>query len=269
MKDNRFLTRMMSALVVLPIFFGAIYLGHPYLFIFVTLVAILAIFEFIKLVKISNLLLQIILIISVPLILILLSLPSLGNDIITNIFLITSLISGLYITLFKLDINNQIKLSFYGISGLIYITGAILSGLNIYDNFEISLIFIIMIGIFITDTSAFMVGFTLGKHPLAKTISPNKTIEGSLGSFIVTTLFFIFVYSQNYTIFTNIFTTILFSTVLNISAQFGDIIISTLKRKANVKNTGIIMPGHGGCLDRIDSILLSLITTNVFLWSIT
>ena len=56
--------------------------------------------------------------------------------------------------------------------------------------------------------------------------------------------------------------------MLNISAQFGDIIISTLKRKANVKNTGVIMPGHGGCLDRIDSILLSLITTNVFLWSI-
>ena len=124
-----------------------------------------------------------------------------------------------------------------------------------------------MIGIFITDTSAFIVGVQVGKHPLAKRISPNKTIEGSVGSFIVTTLFFIFIYSQNFAIFTNILTTILFSIVLNISAQFGDIIISTLKRKANVKNTGVIMPGHGGCLDRIDSILLSLITTNVFLWS--
>ena len=111
-------------------------------------------------------------------------------------------------------------------------------------------------------------GISLGKHPLVKKISPNKTIEGSVGSFIITTLFFIFVFSQNLAIFTSIVTTILFSTVLNITAQFGDIIISTLKRKAKVKNTGIIMPGHGGCLDRIDSILLSLITINILLWSI-
>ena len=268
MKDNRFLTRMMSALVVLPIFFGAIFLGDPYLSIFVTLIAMLAIFEFLKLVKISLLFTQIILIFLVPVILTLLSIPSIANDLITKIFLITSLISGLYIILFKLDVNNQIKLTFYGILGLIYITGAIISGLSIYDNYEISLIVIIMIGIFLTDTSAFVVGITLGKHPLAKKISPNKTIEGSVGSFLLTTLFFIFVYSLNLTIFTSILTTILFATVLNISAQFGDIIISTLKRKANVKNTGVIMPGHGGCLDRIDSILLSLITTNVFLWSI-
>ena len=162
MKDNRFLTRMMSALVVLPIFFGAIFLGDPYLFIFVTLIAMLAIFEFLKLVKISLLFTQIILIFLVPVILTLLSIPSIAHDLITKIFLITSLISGLYIILFKLDVNNQIKLTFYGILGLIYITGAIISGLSIYDNYEISLIVIIMIGIFLTDTSAFVVGITLG-----------------------------------------------------------------------------------------------------------
>ena len=268
MKDNRFLTRTVSTMVVLPIFFGSIFLGHPFLLIFVTFIAMLAIFEFIKLVKISNVLIQIILILLAPVILIPSSILSIFNNYVTNIFLISALISGIYIPLFKLNINNQIKLSLYGFIGLIYITGAIISGLHIYNNFEISLIIIIMIGIFITDTSAFIVGVKLGKHPLAKKISPNKTIEGSAGSFIVTTLFFIFIYSQNFTIFTNILTTIVFSTVLNISAQFGDIIISTLKRKANVKNTGVIMPGHGGCLDRIDSILLSLITTNVFLWSI-
>ena len=187
MKDNRFLTRMMSALVVLPIFFGAIFLGDPYLFIFVTLIAMLAIFEFLKLVKISLLFTQIILICLVPVILTLLSIPSIANDLITKIFLITSLISGLYIILFKLDVNNQIKLTFYGILGLIYITGAIISGLSIYDNYEISLIVIIMIGIFLTDTSAFVVGITLGKHPLAKKISPNKTIEGSVGSCLLYT----------------------------------------------------------------------------------
>ncbi|MBK67041.1 MAG: hypothetical protein CMP22_02790 [Rickettsiales bacterium] len=268
MKDNRFLTRMMSALVVLPIFFGAIFLGDPYLFIFVTLIAMLAIFEFIKLVKISLLSTQIILILLMPVILTLLSIPSITNDIITKTFIITGLISGLYIILIKLDVNNQIKLTFYGLLGLIYISGAIISGLSIYNNYDISLIVIIMIGIFLTDTSAFIVGISLGKHPLVKKISPNKTIEGSVGSFIITTLFFIFVFSQNLAIFTSIVTTILFSTVLNITAQFGDIIISTLKRKAKVKNTGIIMPGHGGCLDRIDSILLSLITINILLWSI-
>jgi phosphatidate cytidylyltransferase len=169
---------------------------------------------------------------------------------------------------FKLESNSQVKLSFYGLTGLIYIAGSLLSGLYIWENYQNTLMMIIMIGIFISDTSAYIIGTQIGKHALAKNISPNKTIEGSIGSFIFTIIFFIMIYVQNISIFTNINTTIFFAINLNISAQIGDIIISTLKRKADVKNTGVIMPGHGGCLDRIDSVLLSLLTTHLFLWSI-
>lgn len=258
----------MSASIILPILFGAIFLGKPYITIFVIIIGMIAVYEFTKLIKISHFIIKFFLIFLLPIILMMFEFIQDNGFLVNNIFLIIALVSSIYILSFKLGLNSQVKLSFYGLTGLIYIAGSLLSGLYIWENYQNTLMIIIMIGIFISDTSAYIIGTQIGKHALAKNISPNKTIEGSIGSFIFTIIFFIMIYGQNISIFTNINTTILFAINLNISAQIGDIIISTLKRKANVKNTGVIMPGHGGCLDRIDSVLLSLLTTHLFLWSI-
>ena len=94
------------------------------------------------------------------------------------------------------------------------------------------------------------------KGPKLTKISPNKTISGSLGSFFLSVLLssILLGYIFNTELINNIF----LGFVISLSAQLGDLFFSYLKRKSNIKNTGNILPGHGGILDRIDGILLGL-----------
>ena len=106
-----------------------------------------------------------------------------------------------------------------------------------------------------SDIGGYIIGKSIGGKKLTK-ISPNKTISGSLGSFIFTMIFF----SASFFYFTNNFSyKILFvAIVTSIACQIGDLFFSLLKRKANVKDTGKIFPGHGGVLDRLDGIIFGL-----------
>jgi phosphatidate cytidylyltransferase len=115
------------------------------------------------------------------------------------------------------------------------------------------------IGLFIilwvSDTGAYLVGSQIGKHKLAKKISPNKTWEGAIGGGLlamVATIIFAH-YSNLFTISQAIFISIL--TVF--AGTLGDLSESMFKRSFNVKDSGKIMPGHGGLLDRFDSLLFS------------
>ena len=96
-------------------------------------------------------------------------------------------------------------------------------------------------------------------------ISPNKTISGSLGSFVFTGLtisIFIFYYTKNFYL-----DILIISFMTSLSCQIGDLFFSFLKRKAKVKDTGNIFPGHGGVLDRIDGILFGVPTGYLtFIW---
>jgi phosphatidate cytidylyltransferase len=119
----------------------------------------------------------------------------------------------------------------------------------------------IIIGIFIiiwtNDTFAYIVGKTMGRHKLFERISPKKTIEGFAGGLIfaiigsyIISLFPIFGQSVLVWMFTAI--------ILVITGTLGDLIESRLKRNAGVKDSGTIMPGHGGILDRLDSIIFAI-----------
>ena len=94
------------------------------------------------------------------------------------------------------------------------------------------------------------------KGPKLTQISPNKTISGSLGSIIFSVVTSIIL--MNLIFDTHIYYNIFLGFVISISVQIGDLFFSYLKRKSNIKNTGNILPGHGGILDRIDGILLGL-----------
>ena len=102
-------------------------------------------------------------------------------------------------------------------------------------------------------------GITFGKffkgRKLTK-ISPNKTISGSLGSFIFSMILIPFFY--NYLNHHELFTIILITFIISLISQIGDLFISLIKRRANVKNTSNLLPGHGGFLDRIDGIILAI-----------
>ncbi len=117
------------------------------------------------------------------------------------------------------------------------------------------ILFIILLICISSDIGGILFGKIL-KGPKLTKISPNKTISGSLGSFILSMLTSSIL--LDYIFNTDLLNNILLGFFVSLSVQFGDLFFSYLKRKASLKNTGNILPGHGGILDRIDGILLGI-----------
>tara|TARA_B100000035_G_scaffold297673_1_gene290673 strand:+ start:1097 stop:1750 length:654 start_codon:yes stop_codon:yes gene_type:complete len=159
--------------------------------------------------------------------------------------------------------NNEIY--FFNFISFIYLLFFAYSSymLSFNQNF---LIYAVFVCIF-SDIGGYVVGRTLGGKKLTK-ISPNKTVSGSIGSFVFS--FFPFIIFINYNNFDSIFAKLLIiNFFLSLTSQVGDLIISFFKRKAKVKDTGSILPGHGGLLDRIDGLIfvipISFLIYKVFL----
>jgi phosphatidate cytidylyltransferase len=123
------------------------------------------------------------------------------------------------------------------------------------DFFAKYLIMGIFIMIWMNDSFAYLVGKTLGKHKLYPAVSPKKTIEGSLGG-LVFTLVAAFVLGR-YAPVLNTVQWLILALVVVVTGGFGDLIESKFKRAAGVKDSGAILPGHGGMLDRLDSLVFA------------
>ena len=117
-----------------------------------------------------------------------------------------------------------------------------------------------------SDSWAFVCGKLFGRHKLFERLSPNKTWEGFIGSIILTTTTG-YVLSNNGFGLSHIEWMIL-GTLTAISATLGDLFQSMLKRESNIKDSGNILPGHGGILDRFDSILLCFPVFYLYLYYI-
>ena len=109
-----------------------------------------------------------------------------------------------------------------------------------------------------TDSAAYFAGMNLGKRKLAPTVSPNKTVEGAiggiLGAILVTIIFMMF--DSTVALPYGIYRMSVFAIFFSIAGQFGDLLESSIKRHFGVKDSGKFIPGHGGVLDRFDSMLL-------------
>ena len=125
------------------------------------------------------------------------------------------------------------------------------------SNLNMVIIYSILVSI-MTDIGGLVVGKILKGKKLTK-ISPNKTIAGSIGSFIFPLFLvpFFILFFENL----SFFTLILFTLFISLISQLGDLFISFLKRKAKVKDTSDLLPGHGGFLDRIDGIIFTIPVT--------
>ena len=110
---------------------------------------------------------------------------------------------------------------------------------------------------FFSDIGGYIIGKLIGGKKLTK-ISPNKTISGSIGSFSFSIFPLLLFY--NYNQYEYFFSTnnLLFCLIISLVCQLGDLFISYLKRKAKIKDTGFILPGHGGLLDRVDGIIFAV-----------
>ena len=120
----------------------------------------------------------------------------------------------------------------------------------------------VILNIAVFDTGAYIIGKNFGRNPFLPELSPNKTLEGLIGGLISSLLFVICAYLFLEEV------SLLRSSVMILAIPFalcGDYFFSFLKRKANVKDTGSILPGHGGLLDRVDSHLAAIPMTLFFL----
>ena len=170
---------------------------------------------------------------------------------------------------FQSLINKILKKDFYklliNLLSLIYLiifSSLIFSGI-MQPNFKMNMIYLFSVCI-LSDIGGLIFGKIFKGKKLTK-ISPNKTISGSIGSFILSLALVPFFYYLFNAKFTNFFDLILLSILVSFFCQLGDLSISFLKRKAKVKDTSDILPGHGGLLDRIDGMLLA-IPLGVIIW---
>lgn len=157
--------------------------------------------------------------------------------------------------LFRWDVieeDNAFSASGVFMFGLAYIPLLLLPATYLST---VKLVFVIA-AVAVSDTSAYFVGTRFGHHKLWPRVSPNKSSEGAIGSLAGCVIFCI-IYGQILGK-GNIFAFTLLGIALNAFAQLGDLFESALKRYANVKDSGTLLPGHGGILDRADSFLFAM-----------
>ena len=166
------------------------------------------------------------------------------------------------IIIFGISIYELIKLrvfSLQSLSAFILIVTAILC-LYLYE-LERSLILIAVMISVATDAFAFFAGKVLGRNKIFPIISPNKTLEGTIGgvvsSVVINSLMINLIFQNSLKTLDVIMLTLMIF-ICAVAAVFGDLLISSIKRQANLKDTGSLIPGHGGLLDRIDSHILCI-----------
>lgn len=123
----------------------------------------------------------------------------------------------------------------------------------------------------ITDIAAYLVGRGCGKHKLAPVISPKKTIEGSIGGTVYSVAILTlvaFILDTDNVLQVNYTALIIYLILASIVGQFGDLAVSSIKRIVGIKDYGKLLPGHGGILDRFDSLLFVLPFTYIFCISV-
>ena len=132
------------------------------------------------------------------------------------------------------------------------------SSFEIHGKTGSPVVFLFVISIcFFSDIGGYVIGRTIGGKKLTK-ISPNKTVSGSIGSFLFSILPLLLFYNFDQYEYSFSINNILFCLLISLVCQLVDLFISYLKRKAKIKDTGFILPGHGGLLDRVDGIIFAV-----------
>ena len=257
--------RIISALILLLIFLASYLSKNPTYFLsLIFLASGILFYELAKILKLKSLALYVYWILSLSPIIFFYFLISLDlffldepipklKSFLLNFAILLSLISLVFwfalapIDIMYKKISSNIKFKiFYGyllISPMVIVTAIVFTQNKI-------LLLVPFIMIWISDIGAYFIGKKFGKNKLAKNISPSKTIEGALGGFlcnIISALILVYFFAVSFYIM------LFFATMISALSIFGDIYQSFLKRQANVKDSGSIIPGHGGLFDRLDS----------------
>jgi len=244
------LTRIIAALALLPLFIFILIGGLP-LYIAEIVILAIALREFYKAFNAKDIY----------------PIQSIGYIFIAYLALKNILNLGIeytYIVIFALFIysityilrckNNivDIAITFFSIFYVAISIDFIVLTINSFEKGTVY-VWTIFIVAFLTDTFAYFTGYLFGKHKLIPKVSPKKTIEGSIGGVVGSTIgCIVFGYLFNL----DMTAMIIIGSIGSVIAQFGDLFASSIKRYVGIKDYGKLIPGHGGVLDRFDSVIL-------------
>ncbi len=259
------LTRSLSGFLFVSILLSAIFF-HKYTFVTVFLIfGIICIQELQRLIHFKNYWLYLIFI-SLVALFVFLKIPVyvigflLALTIITELLLIRDLLTIRIIPMFEK--KKYLVSIFYLITAMFFLI-MLPSYRGSYEPEIIAGAFLL---IWTNDTFAYLTGKNFGKHKLLERISPKKTIEGFIGGFIFSLIagYIISLYTPSL----SLYTWIIISIIVSIFGTLGDLIQSKFKRQAGVKDSGSLMPGHGGLFDRLDSVIFASPFLYLFLYII-
>ncbi len=259
--------RIISALlgIILLIFF--IYLGSLPFTILIMLIAVIAIYEYDRMLPVNYTNNKTLLSFFSIIILLYTYLSNRGIINLSQGLFFTVILFSLFIYhIFKTDTNEFLEKLGYNLIGILYIAGGLsffilLREFNIPPFYNATAIWLALLATWAEDTGAYFIGVKFGETKFTD-ISPKKSVEGVIGGILFTILII-----SIYTYYLGIFSVywLVYAILLALIAMIGDLFESSMKRYSGVKDSGSIIPGHGGILDRFDSLLFSIPFTYFFL----
>ena len=269
--------RILVALIGVPLLFF-VYMGEAFfhmnlqglpMLIFTNLVVAIGTYEFYKMVKISGkevydkfgILVSII----IPNLIYLANRSKYLDQSMVGIVIIIATMSLLIYRVFRNQIKGTLEKVSFTILGIVYVSVFFSQIINLYFLGAI-FPFVLQVLVWISDTAAGIVGVAIGRKFFKNgftEISPKKSVEGALGSIIFTGLAFmlivvLYIEKINGATVGEVFLSFIIGAIISVVAQIGDLIESLFKRECGVKDSGTILMGHGGVLDRFDSMILVL-----------
>jgi phosphatidate cytidylyltransferase len=179
------------------------------------------------------------------------------------IFLTVLALTGLSLAMRSEQLAEVLPRASTMLLGVVYIFGPWKCAILLRDASPYWLLFALVIN-WVGDASAYYVGKNIGMHKMARRISPAKSWEGAMASVLAAIAFGMF-YLRHFWPAMSVFEAVALSAVANVAGQIGDLAESALKRGAGVKDSGALLPGHGGMLDRVDSSLFTMPVIYVYL----
>lgn len=260
MISKNLIQRLIVAAIFIPLLLYVFHLGGIVFWAVVEVIIILSVWEFFTLTKIKLYWWQKLLLVALA------AFPAISHQFLVGRFLLETLMATMFLTTLPYtftrslgDISRSIAMGFFGVTYLSLGLSCLIllrNGNVVAPELAAGWLTFLFASIWIIDTAAYYVGVKTGRSKLSPAISPNKTIQGFLGGFfggiLAAGIFSVFLLQE-----VGFFGLILPAMIIAFFGQLGDLVESIFKREMGVKDSSNLIPGHGGILDRFDSLVFA------------